>query len=145
MNPSLDDQQRNTLQEVQRIAIEETARSQSEIRSRIATLSSVIFSLSLFAVQLSNVNGGWVIVSAWILLAISLIGSVLSTFVAAQNNEVTTFGVFKVLHGTSADGKINSSIWNKFDSFLQYSTALLLAIAIVLLVVFASNNLPDTN
>ena len=128
-----------TRKEIQRLTMEQAFRADFELRSRISTLGSVVFGLSLLALQIDDPDKTSVVFFAWLFLGASVISSVLSAFLSNKASaDIEQQGYRFWLDPEKWE--IETSVTTRVETFVTYFSGVSLILGVVLLIVFAANN-----
>ena len=123
------------------LMLERTMWADLELRSRISTLSSVVFGLSLLALQVEDPRIPAVVFAAWMLLGLAVIGSVLNVyFVNRVSSHFMQESIRMYVEDEQAGDQVPKS--QKFDVAVLWISGFSLIAGVVLLVIFAANNMP---
>jgi|APSaa5957512535_1039671.scaffolds.fasta_scaffold325243_1 hypothetical protein len=126
--------------EILRLMIEQSHRTDAELRSRISALSSVVFGLSLLALQVNEPRSGVVVLVAWIFLGSAVVLSIASAFLANKvssdaSGQSIEYWVGRQNEPPEAPTGHRTEVW-----IVRFS-GICLTVGVVLLIVFASQNL----
>jgi hypothetical protein len=126
--------------EIVRLMLEQAFRADAELRTRLSALTSVVFGLSLLALQVDTPSNPTIALLAWVFLGSAVVASAVAAFLARKASNVGSGDSIKYWIGRQDDFP-EAGLIHKIEVGVVYLTGVLLIAGVVLLVIFASQNL----